>query len=869
MINSSFIGLINNAAYLLAIVLLYDTLANKKEDSSLKKNFLQGILLGIIGIAVMSTPWVLRPGAIFDTRSIVLSIGGLFFGFIPTATAMIITGFFRFFQGGIGTWTGIYVIVTSGVIGLAWRKTRKTNMADISALELYLFGFVVGLNMLLWMFTFPTEIALQILKNISLPVMLIYPLATLLMGGLLKGRIIRRQDQEALKQSEERFRAFYELNLVGLAITSPEKGWLHINQGLCSMLGYPEEELKNMTWSELTHPDDLDADTQHFEQMLAGRINGYEMEKRFIAKDGTIVFARLVVRCVRKERGEINYVVAMVEDITTAKIIEKELIRKEEQFRFLVENQRELVVSFDMEFHLLYANPAYCQTFGKAEEELAKSNFMPLIHEDDQQRVKASLQRLQEPPHSARHEERAYTVQGWRWFDWQVEATLDESGKIAATVAVGRDITVQKEAEIALAKSHEEWVNAMDFFEDAICLFDLNENILRANRAFYQLTNTTPEKSIGKNINTVLHPNGETQTCPVCRAWQEERDEIIVMESDHPDNQAGSPIEVMVRMIRDKEGKPVSVLMGIHDLTRQRKTEDELRSHRDNLEHLVLERTVEIEDGRKALINLLEDMTAAKEELRQANERLHELDRLKSMFVACMSHELRTPLNSIIGFSSILLDEWLGSVNDEQKKNLASILRSGKHLLALINDVIDISKIEAGTIEENIDNFDIIDLFEEADESLREIAESKGLRLITKKISCPMHTDRRRLLQVVLNLLSNAIKFTHEGEIHFSALLMKKTETIEIAVRDTGIGIHEADLDKLFMPFSRLHDSGKSQYPGTGLGLYLSHKITTDILGGSMRAESTVGQGSIFRIIMPINKTSGFSGKPKPIRNEK
>ncbi|MBC8318714.1 MAG: PAS domain S-box protein [Desulfobulbaceae bacterium] len=626
MIHTSFIGLLNNAAYLLAIVLLYDSFARKSSDATMKSLLLQGGLLGGVGIAVMSTPWVLQAGAIFDTRSVVLSIGGLFFGLIPTVTAVIITGLFRFFQGGIGAFTGISVIITSGLIGLLWQKKRKKSLERISGIELYLFGVVVGVNMLLWMLTLPPDIARKVLKNISLPVMFIYPLATLSMGSLLRMRLIRKQENMALQQSEDRFRAFYELNLVGLALTSPEKGWLSVNQGLCTMLGYQEEELKKMTWAELTHPEDIEVDVLQFEKMLAGTINGYEMEKRFISKDGAVVFAKLVVRCVRKEGGAVDYVVAMVEDITHRKNLENELVNKEKLFRSLIENQRELIVSFDGDFHLLYANPAYCQTFGKTEEELVGSSFMPIIHEDDQQRVKSSLERLKKPPHNSRHEERARTVLGWRWFEWQVEAMLDEAGAITGTVAVGRDITAQKAAEQALEKSTDEWNYAMDFFEDAIYLIDLDDKILRANQAFYTLTGLSSTEAIGRDITTIIHPQGEPDPCPVCQARINREDAFVSMEHDHPDNPIGKPIEVMVKMIRNEGGEVVSVLMGIHDLSRQRHLEQEIIKHRDHLEELVKERTAQLQEKNIQLHELNKHFTGR--ELRMA-ELKEEIELLK------------------------------------------------------------------------------------------------------------------------------------------------------------------------------------------------------------------------------------------------
>jgi PAS domain S-box-containing protein len=294
------------------------------------------------------------------------------------------------------------------------------------------------------------------------------------------------------------------------------------------------------------------------------------------------------------------------------------------------------------------------------------------------------------------------------------------------------------------------------------------------------------------------------------------------------------------------------------DITERRELEYELCRHRDNLEELVRQRTVELQEksvelgrSQKALVNIVEDLNRNTEQLEQAYSSLKEVDRLKSMFIASMSHELRTPLNSIIGFSSILHDEWLGSVNTEQKENLAIILNSGKHLLNLVNDVIDVSKIEAGKIEVFSEDFDISELIADAVNLVRKELESKGLRLQIESMNQPMHTDRRRLLQCILNLISNAIKFTDKGIVTVETKQLEG-DTMEISVTDTGIGISRDDLGKLFQPFVRLASPIKTMVPGTGLGLYLSRKLAVDILQGDMSATSEYGKGSRFTLRIPM-----------------
>jgi signal transduction histidine kinase len=262
-------------------------------------------------------------------------------------------------------------------------------------------------------------------------------------------------------------------------------------------------------------------------------------------------------------------------------------------------------------------------------------------------------------------------------------------------------------------------------------------------------------------------------------------------------------------------------------------------------------------------MNIVDDLNQKTEELEDANTRLHELDRLKSMFIASMSHELRTPLNSIIGFSSIIKDEWIGPVNAEQKENLDTIQRSGKHLLSLINDVIDVSKIEAGRIEPHFEEFDLYDLLMEAVQYVEKDLDDKGLQLRIDICHDIIFTDRRRLLQSIINLLSNAVKFTEQGWVTVSAAVNAGTDegngektlnrngTVIISISDTGVGIAEEDILRLFQPFVRLVSSLTTTVPGTGLGLYLTRKLVVDVLGGDILCKSDVGVGSSFTLRIP------------------
>ncbi|WP_245920369.1 ATP-binding protein [Methanospirillum stamsii] len=262
----------------------------------------------------------------------------------------------------------------------------------------------------------------------------------------------------------------------------------------------------------------------------------------------------------------------------------------------------------------------------------------------------------------------------------------------------------------------------------------------------------------------------------------------------------------------------------------------ELSSYRDHLEELVRERTGQLEKSNQELVI--------------EKDRAEAADQLKSAFIATMSHELRTPLNSIIGFTGIILQGLAGPLNQEQHKQLTMVQQSARHLLALINDVLDISKIEAGELNITREPVEVQNTIQTVITTLQKSAEDKGLRIITDLSSKPMEIsgDPRRIEQILINLINNAIKFTEQGTITIKSIM--NGNTIEISVSDTGIGIEKEDMDKLFRPFHQIDTGTTRKHEGTGLGLSITKKLV-ELHGGTISVTSKPGQGSVFTIILP------------------
>jgi signal transduction histidine kinase len=249
-------------------------------------------------------------------------------------------------------------------------------------------------------------------------------------------------------------------------------------------------------------------------------------------------------------------------------------------------------------------------------------------------------------------------------------------------------------------------------------------------------------------------------------------------------------------------------------------------------------------------------------QLAVAVEKAQTADRLKSAFLATMSHELRTPLNSIIGFTGIMLQGLAGPLNEEQLKQMTMVQSSARHLLALINDVLDISKIEAGQLELLITSFDLGKSIEKMVKLVLPLAEKKGidLRLDIAEDLDSATTDQRRLEQVILNLLYNAVKFTERGHVRISCRI--ETDHYLLSVSDTGIGIWPEELSCLFQPFHQIDTGLSRKHEGSGLGLSICKKLM-DMMGGDIRVESQWGKGSTFTVRFPRKQEVGHE-RPAP-----
>jgi signal transduction histidine kinase len=307
-----------------------------------------------------------------------------------------------------------------------------------------------------------------------------------------------------------------------------------------------------------------------------------------------------------------------------------------------------------------------------------------------------------------------------------------------------------------------------------------------------------------------------------------------------PDAHREIPVEVVSGKILNERGEMTAIVSIVHDLTKAVENERlalELTALNEGLEDRVASATGELEERNR--------------QLEWQSRELERAYQLKSEFLASMSHELRTPINALLGYTSLMRDRIYGDITKRQGEALDRMFAASQHLLELVNDVLDLAKIEAGKMPVHLEQVDVAALIQELSATVEPMVRHKELEYrVELAPDLPvLETDRTKVKQILLNLLSNAVKFTHEGEIRVAARLVDDGG-VEVEVGDTGIGIDPDGLESIFDDFRQVDQSSTREYGGTGLGLSITRKLL-DLLGGSVRVESELGKGSVFTVRLP------------------
>ena len=396
----------------------------------------------------------------------------------------------------------------------------------------------------------------------------------------------QHQAKQALSSSEQRFRTIFEQAAVGVALIESRSGrFLRINQRYCDMVGYTMEEMTDgRTFREITHPDDLPEDLDNVASMLAGEIGQFSREKRYVHRNGSIVWVNLTASATWQSHEEPGNYIAVVVEITERKRAEAALQESEQQLRTLINATPDIICFKDGQGRWLEANEADLKLFslgdvdyrGKTDRELAE--FTDPLYRDAFFGCEASDEQAWQTEGGCRCEEIISKPDGTtRVYDVIKVPLYEDNGTRKGLIVLGRDVSERKRVEQQLARADSEWTQAMDQFGDAIYLLDMEQHLLRANTAFYQMSGLDPEQSLGRSIVELMHPQGEEELCPICRILEERVETAITLEANDVHNPDKKPIEVKLKLVRDASGIETGMLISLHDLSHSRQVEERLR----------------------------------------------------------------------------------------------------------------------------------------------------------------------------------------------------------------------------------------------------------------------------------------------------
>ena len=524
---------------------------------------------------------------------------------------------------------------------------------------------------------------------------------------------------------------------------------------------------------------------------------------------------------------------------------EEQLRESNERFQQIVNNIQETFWMWDVQQNkLVYISPAYRLLWGISEEEIYAnpSVFVEGILPEDRPIMFDALEKQA----AGMPTEIRYRVQrpdgAIRWVWDRSFAIFNEQGKLVRKAGIITDITDLKNAEAELAKLNRELEERVEarttelrqseetyraLFEnsnDGIFLITPEGLEIKANQRALDMVGYTQEEYLAANAatkNAVAAPEEQEDAEQKIRAVA--RGEAVPLYERTLVTRQGVKrnVEINLSAIRDTAGKVVMVQSVVRDITSRKKNEEALRQSRD--------------------------------ELSEANFALQKASRLKDEFLASMSHELRTPLTGILGTAEGLQLQIHGPLTEKQLRALKNIENSGRHLLDLINDILDLSKIAADKLELKFEFCQVSDICNSSLQLTRGMAQQKHQKVIFSSTveNAVIRADPRRLKQMLVNLLSNAIKFTpEEGALGLDVDGSEAQQLLFLTVWDKGIGIQPEDMDRLFQPFVQLDASLSRQYSGTGLGLSLVDRLAK-MHGGRVSVESTPGKGSKFTIALP------------------
>src|SRR5579862_154521 len=600
----------------------------------------------------------------------------------------------------------------------------------------------------------------------------------------------------------------------------------NLNPSFEKTLGFTTKELMPKPYLEFIHPDDRQPTADEASRLQKPEVT-FAFENRYLCKDGS--YKWLSWNAVSTPEQKIIYAVAR--DVTERKLAEEALRESQERLRLLVNGVKDYgIFMLDPTGAVASWNPGAERIEGYRAHEIIGRHFSCFYPPED---VKAGKpeRALQIAMAEGRYEE-----EGWRvrkdgspfWANVLLTALTDGTGKLRGFSKITRDITEHRRAEQRLQESEERHRKLFDNIPHPTWVFDRETlRFLAVNAAAVRKYGYSKDEFQAMTLKDIRPPEDIPALLETVKAlgegnesggaWRHRLKDGTIIDTEN------------TSYALTFSGRAARAVVAV-DVTQRKRDEAEKREFMDSL-------------------------AATNQELGLRNREVERATQMKSKFLASMSHELRTPLNAIVGFSDLLAEGTPGQLNDKQKRFVNHIKQGSAHLLQLINDILDLSKIEAGQLELRSEEFFVKDALPEVLSTIHPLAIAKNIQIEQKVESKSLvKADRVRFKQILYNLLSNAVKFTpKEGRIAIECV--DYWDFVRVSVADTGIGIRPEDQKVIFDEFRQVEGSGDGVQEGTGLGLAITKRLVQQ-QGGQISVESALGEGSRFTFTLVAAESS-------------
>jgi PAS domain S-box-containing protein len=603
----------------------------------------------------------------------------------------------------------------------------------------------------------------------------------------------QRRLEQRQREAERQFENAFTNGAIGMGMVALNGRWTRVNPALCRLLGYSEEELCELNFAEMTHPDDLEANFEGDQRLLSGEASDYQLEKRYLRKDGDQVWVLLSVSLGSDGDGQPTHYIVHVHDISLRKRMETDLA----QAAAASELSRDLMCTIGAEYRLGRLDGRWEEVLGWSEDELASRPLTDFVHPDDRAVTLAELARIRAGGGPGSFRSRCQTREGkWSWLLWSAPGTGPE-GEIFCSVH-------EADERVAIEHAFELRGEVIANMAEGVCLVTTSDmRVVYANPSLERMLGCDPGEMNGADVVGLMRPPDLSP---------EENRERAAAEAEL--RKRGSATYVGRRLRKDG-------------------SEIWCRATSTTFDHPKYGRI---------WIAVQQDVT----EEQHARRAAAELEQAKGEFLGSISHELRTPLTSILGYAALLRADSDGP----QREQIEVIERNAARQLRLVEDLLSIARIEAGEFEFRHTPLDLSELVVGEAEAMRPDAEAAGLGLeVSAHGPLAVMGDGDRLAQVIVNLVSNAIKLTPaEGWIEV-ALRVAGGQAI-VSVEDSGPGVDADELPQLFDRHYRGREARAGQISGAGLGLAISRSIVEAHSGRIEVRDSLLG-GACFEVLLP------------------